>query len=140
MPRVIPAVIAGIVIAVLSVVLFDWISHTVYPPPPGLENLGAEGLRAHIANAPLVALLLVLAGPIVGAFDGTFVACLIDRGKPSTYAMVVAAVMLAGTAMNLYMIEHPMWFAIAAIVGIPLAALLASQLASATLLPRKEDS
>jgi len=122
--------LAGIATAVVTVMLMEWLSHAIYPPPAGLEITDTDAWNAHLAGAPLVALLLVLAGYIFATFDGVFVACLIGRMQPFVYALIIGVLMLAGTASNLIVLRHPTWFSIAAIGGIILSAWLAAKVAS----------
>ena len=122
--------VAGIATAVLTVMLMDWLSHTVYPFPDGLEVTDSGAMSAHIAAAPIAALLLVLAGNLIATFDGTFVACLIGRAPRYIYALLITVLMLAGTASNLIIIPHPTWFSVSAVVGIIASAWLAMKVAS----------
>ncbi len=130
--------LAGIAVAVLTVMLFEWIGHTIYPLPPGLEITDTEALNAHLAAAPIIALLLVLAGNLIATFDGTFVACLIGRTKPHIYALLIGVLMLAATTSNLIMFRHPTWFSVSAVVGIIVSAWLAMKFATAILANRPD--
>lgn len=125
--------LAGIAVAVLTVMLMEWISHSIYPLPADLEITHTEALNAYLAAAPITALLLVLAGYLIATFDGTFVACLIGRTKPHIYALFIGVLMLAGTGSNLIMFRHPTWFSVSAVVGIIASAWLATKLARAVL-------
>ncbi len=122
--------LAGIATAVLTVMLMEWLSHTIYPLPAGLDVTDTEALSTYIAAAPLAALLLVLFGYLIVTFDGTFVACLIGRAPPYIYALLIAVLMLAGTASNLIIIPHPTWFSASAVVGIIASAWLAKKVAT----------
>lgn len=114
--------IVGIAVAVLTVMLFNWISHTVYPVPADLDVTSTAALADHMASVPPGALILIVAGYFVATFDGTFIAGWIGRSKPFIFALVVGVLMLVATISNLIMIPHPMWFNIAAIASIILAA------------------
>lgn len=118
--------IVGITVAVLTVMLFEWISHSVFPVPPDLEVRDTAAMSEYIASVPLAALLLVLAGYFVATFDGTFIACWIGRAKPFIFALVVGVLMLVATISTLIMIPHPMWFNIASVAGIIIAAWMAT--------------
>ena len=101
MLRKVLGALAGIATAVLTVMLMQWLSHIIYPLPDGLEVTNSGAMSAHIAAAPVAALLLVLAGYLIATFDGTFVACLIGRAPPYIYALLIGVLMLAGTASDL---------------------------------------
>ena len=51
-------------------------------------------------------------------------ACRVGTAKPQIFAMIVGGLMLAGTAFNLAVIPHPLWFTITGIVAIIVAAWL----------------
>ncbi|MDH3748827.1 MAG: hypothetical protein OER97_11530 [Gammaproteobacteria bacterium] len=121
--------IVGIAVAVLTVILFEWISHTIFPVPPELDTQDSAEMSAYMASAPLGALLLVLAGYLVATFDGTFVACWIGRAKPHVYALLIGVLMLVATVSTLIMIPHPLWFSAAAFIGIIIAAWAAFRVA-----------
>ena len=134
MLRKVLGALAGIATAVLTVMLMQWLSHIIYPLPDGLEVTNSGAMSAHIAAAPVAALLLVLAGYLIATFDGTFVACLIGRAPPYIYALLIGVLMLAGTASDLIMIPHPTWFSIAAVAGIIASAWLAMKVATVTVM------
>lgn len=122
MLRVILGAISGIAVAVLTVVLFNWVSHTVYPPPPDIDISDTAAIAEMMANAPLAALLIIVIGYVVATFDGVFLAAWIAGSKPYIYALLVGVLMLAAVISNLILIPHPLWFSITSIVGIIAAA------------------
>lgn len=139
MLRSVLGALAGIATAIVTVIFMEWVSHTIYPPPAGIEIMDTDALNAHLATAPVGALAIVLAGYLMATFDGVFVACLIGRIQPFIYALIIGVLMLAGTASNLLMLRHPTWFSVSAILGIILSAWLASQFAAKGL-PKRSDA
>ena len=127
--RSILGLIAGLAVAIVTVMLFQWISHTVWPPPEGLNTKDSAALAEHLKVAPLGSLILVVAGYIVGTFDGVFLGCFIGSAKRYIYAVVIGGLVLIGTISTLIMIPHPIWFAASSLVGIPVAAWLATVVA-----------
>ena len=125
MLRNIAGAIIGIAVAVLTVMFVDWISHSLFPFPDGLEITDTEALNAHLGSLPLTAFLLVLAGNLIATFDGVLAACLIGQIKPFFYALLIGMLMIAATASNLLMFRHPNWYAAAVLIGIVLSAWLA---------------
>ena len=125
MLRNIAGAIIGIAVAVLTVMFVEWIGHSLFPFPDGLEITDTEALNAHIGSLPLTAFLLVLAGNLIATFDGVITACLIGRIKPFFYALLIGMLMIAATASNLLMFRHPNWYAAAVLIGIVLSAWLA---------------
>jgi hypothetical protein len=122
MGRNIMAGIVGVIIAMLSVWLVQKIGHAVYPPPADLE-----AMRVYVESLPIGALLFVIASYFIGTAVGTCAACAIGTMLPRVFAMLVSCVMLVGTAMNVAMIPHPVWFIVLAVVAIVIAAWLGTR-------------
>lgn len=129
MLRDVIAAVAGIIVAIATVMLLEYVGHAVYPPPADLDIKDTQAMIDYVATLPPGALLFVLAAYVIGTFDGVFVAVWIGRTKPFAFALVIGVLMLVATITNLIMIPHPMWFSIAAVVGIVAAAWLATLVA-----------
>ncbi len=123
--------LAGIAVAVFTVILMEWISHSVYPPPAGIDLNDTDTHNAFLAAAPARALLLVLAGYLFATFNGVMVACLIGRTRRLAYTLIIGVLMLAATSSELIMYQHPAWFSVSAIAGIVASAWLALKIARA---------
>jgi len=127
--RTILGVLAGLVVAWLVMSLCEFGSLALHRPPPGLDLRDPEALALHIASAPLSAMLLVLAGWVLGAFLGGWVAARIARHRLAA-ALVIGALVVLGVIANNLMIPHPLWMTITGIaLPIPAAWLAASRLA-----------
>ena len=70
---------------------------------------------------PAMALVLVLAGWVVGALDGGIVAWLVARRR--TPVVVVGTLVMLGALAMVLMVPHPMWMSIAGVL-LPLPAAL----------------
>jgi len=125
--RIIGAII-GIAVAVATVMLMEWLSHSIHPLPAGIDVNDSTAMNAYLNSVPLAAMLLVLAGYLIGTFDGTLVACLIGREQPMINALLIGVLMLAGTVTSLLMFKHPTWFSIASVAGIIVSAWLGAKL------------
>ena len=123
------AIIAGIVIAFLTVMLVDMLNHTIYPPPAGLDFSNPEAIRPYLDTLPIVAFLLIMASSVVAAFVGTLVASYAGTIRPQNCAIIVGGMVFAATVANFIAIPHPMWLAIATLLGVVVSAWLAMQLA-----------
>lgn len=132
MGRNIAAGIAGVVVAFLLVLVVEKIGHAVYPPPADLNFADPDAMRAYIETLPIGALLFVAAAWFVGTTCGTCAACAIGTAKPVYFAAVVGGLMLVATAINLYMIPHPLWFSAVGIAGIVVGAWLGTMCTRAT--------
>ena len=121
MLRSILAVFAGLVVAWITVSLFEFASMHAFPPPPGVDVRDPQQLAALVAQMPVGALGLVLAGWVVGALDGGLVATLISKRRVP--AIVVGVLVMLGAFLMVAMVPHPMWMSIAGVL-LPLPAAL----------------
>ena len=135
MGRTILGILAGLVAAWLVMTLCEFASVLLHRPPAGVDLRDPQALAAHIAAAPLSAMLVVLVGWTLGAFVGGWIAARIARHRLAA-ALVIGVLVVLGVAANSLMIPHPLWMTIAGIaLPIP-AAWLAASLASPKAQPR----
>jgi hypothetical protein len=123
------AVIAGMVVAVTVVSIFDRGAGLLHPVPAGFDVTDMAQVNAHASSAPTGALLLVLTGWILGPFAGGLVASRIAIHSRRLYAWVILALLLSATIANLIAIPHPAWMVAAALLGVPWAGWMAARLA-----------
>lgn len=122
--RLILGILAGLVVAWLSIALCEFASVFLHRPPPGVDLRDPRALAAHIDAAPVQAMLLVVIGWSLAAFLGGWVAARIARRRVA--ALVVGAFVVLGVIANNMMIPHPQWMTITGVVlPIPLAWLAA---------------
>lgn len=126
MLRDVVGAVVGIAVAMATVWLLEMAGHYVYPPPAELDVRNTEAMMDYVASLPIGALLFVLLAYVIGTFDGVFIGAWIGRAKPVVFALVVSVLMLVATITNLIMIPHPLWFSIASVAGIIVAAWLAT--------------
>lgn len=129
MLRSILALLAGLVAAWLTITLFEFASMHTFPPPPGIDVHDPAQLAGLIAQMPVGALGLVLAGWVVGALDAGLVAGMIARRRWP--AIVVGALVALGVAFVVLMVPHPAWMSIAGVLLPIPAALVGARLAGA---------
>lgn len=128
MLRSILAVLAGILVMGVTVAAVQWLGHSIYPPPPGIDPTQPDAMIALIAQMPAMALGMVLVAYAFGTFLGAFTATTISRAHKRGVAITVGVVMLALVALNFSAIPHPTWMVVAGL-AIPLPfALLAWRL------------
>jgi hypothetical protein len=116
------AVLAGLVAAWITVSLFEFASMHAFPPPSGVDVRDPAQLAQLVAQMPIGALGLVLAGWVMGALDGGFVARLIARRTMP--AAIVGTFVALGALLMVTMVPHPMWMSLAGVL-LPLPAALA---------------
>ena len=125
MVRTILGVLAGLVVAWLTISLCDFASLLLHRPPPGLDLRDPQVLVAHIAAAPPSVMLIALGGWMLAAFLGAWVAARIARHRRVAALLIGAMVVLIVVAKNL-MISYPLWMVIAGVLlPLPLAWLAA---------------
>lgn len=125
MGRTILGILAGLVVAWLAMTACEFASLFLHRPPAGLDLRDPQALAAHIAAAPLSAMLVVVVGWALAAFAGAWVAARIARHR-LVAALVIGVLVLAGVIANNAMIPHPLWMTLAGIaLPLPLAWLAA---------------
>ena len=105
--RMAVGIVAGIVVAFLCVFAVEWIGHSLYPPPAGLDiNDPADQARlmeAMPAAAKAMVLLAWFAGALAGAWTANRIA---GRGIAG---WAVALLAVAAAIATMLMIPHPAW-------------------------------
>ena len=124
--RNIIAVIAGIVVAGMTVATVEGLGHWLVPLPADLDTSDVEQLRAYAQDAPMSAMLMVIIAWTLGTFTGGVAAAWLGDRRPWLFAGSVALVVAMGAAANLIMLPHPTWFGIAGLAGIVIATVVAS--------------
>lgn len=128
------AVVAGVAVALAVVSLGDFLASRTWSPPPGSDLSTAGGLRVAMATIPTRTLIVLLLGWATAAAAGAFVATRLAPGRSQTPSLVVTALVLGATMVNLVSIPHPAWVWAGAIVLVPVAGWLAGR-AAATNIP-----
>jgi hypothetical protein len=130
--RSIGAVLAGFVVASIVMMIIETINGQVLYPELGKAAEGVtdrERLRALLATAPVGALLVVIAGWILGGVAGGWTAVRLSARRTATHGLVVGALLtLAGVANNL-MLPPPLWFWIVSLAVLLPAAYFGARLA-----------
>jgi hypothetical protein len=118
------ASILGIAVSFIIVFLVEMISMNLFPIRMKIDPKNIEALRSMINNIPLPALITIIIGHGLGMFLGTFAANKVQP-KSLTPMLMIFLLMLIATISNLAMIPHPIWFMIADVGIVILAALSA---------------
>ena len=118
------AVIAGLLVMLIVVAAIQWLGHSVYPPPEGLDFRDKDAVAAAMANAPAGAFAFVLASYAIGTFLAAGTATTISLRHKRGVAIVIGVVMLGLAAINLFALPHPTWMVVAALLVPVPAALL----------------
>jgi len=126
MGRTLLGAVAGLISAVVTIMLIEFAGHQVFPPPPGLDPMVTEDMARIMQSLPPGAAVFIVVAWVIGAFDGGFVAALIARnGHPRAAAVVPALMVMAGVVgMIVKMPGHPLWMAVVGLL-LPIPAALA---------------
>jgi hypothetical protein len=129
MLRSILAVLIGILVMGIMVAAVQWLGHSIFPPPAGIDRSDHDAMIALIATMPVMALAFVLFAYAAGTFLGAYTATTISLAHKRGVALAIGLVMLALVALQFSTIPHPVWMVVVGLL-IPLpAALLAWRLA-----------
>ena len=129
--RTVGAIVAGIVTAYVLIIVAEVMTSRLYPMPAGLTPANDDAMRSWIQQLPAGAFALVLCGWALGAFAGGFVSAKIEHRPSAEHAIIVGALLLCASVLNMVRIPHPLWMWIGAFVLIVPAAYMGARLASA---------
>jgi hypothetical protein len=130
--RSIAAVLAGFVVASIVMMIVETMNGRVLYPDLAKAADGVtdrEQLRALLATAPIGALLVVIAGWILGGIAGGWTATRLSARRTGAHGLVVGALLTLGGVANNLMIPPPLWFWIASLAVLMPAAYLGARLA-----------
>lgn len=113
--RRIGGVIVGIVAWIVIVQVGELVVHKLYPPPPGYNMRNMEEAKRYVATLPTPAMVVVLAGQLLGTVVGAFAAAKIGRSRLPAY--VVGALLLVAGVVSTFFIPQPLWFVVLELAG-----------------------
>lgn len=125
--RRILGVIAGVVVGGLIVFCVELVGHSLFPPPAGMDLSNPDDMKQLISTLPTGALVMVLAGWLLGSLAGAWTADNIARNPIAGW--IVAGIFILLTAYNFSVIPHPTWMMAAGILIPLLSAWIAGRLA-----------
>ena len=117
MGRSIIAVLAGLVIAMISITVVQMLGHQLYDSPAGLDLNDKAAIAAYMEKMPIGAMLMVLLAYVAGAFLGGLLAARLAPRKPILHAMIIGTLLFFAGIANFVMLPHPIWFFVACVVS-----------------------
>jgi len=104
MPRILLALLAGTVAAMVAVVVLETAGHAWLgsAPDPALPGFGPHA----------VLLLAVVFAHAAGTLLGAWTTTRLTPGRPRWTGWIVALIVLSGAVANLMDVSHPYWFAV----------------------------
>jgi hypothetical protein len=119
-------IIIGSIVAGSAVIyLAESLGHKLYPLPEGIDVYDSVAMKEYIFNMPLTGFLILLVGYELGGFCAGFFAALLSSPSCRTKnALIAGGLLTVGSAINLILIPHPVWFnVISLMVFIPFSLL-----------------
>ena len=129
MGRIVLGLLAGLVVAGLTIFVIEALGHAVYPPPPGIDPRNPESLRSIIATLPAGAFAFVLLAWLLGSVAGAWTAVRMVGRRWLWPGLAVGAIVLAGVVYNMMALPHPTWMLPVALLGVPAATWIGAALA-----------
>ena len=126
MIRNILGIVVGLVVAVLAVMAVQALGHALYPYPADIDLNDPEQIARIFPTIPLPAKLFVVAAWFGGALAGAAVAKAI-AGRDWA-AWTIAVLIAIGAVTNIFVIPHPVWMQLSAVVAPLLGGLIANHL------------
>jgi len=134
--RSISAVLLGFIAGFLIFFAIEYASIRIYPLPAGADFLDEASLIAARTSRPIGAMIIVLAGWVLGTSTASFVATKFAQDMKSLYGLLLGLVFLAEGITKMREVPRPLWFWI---VGVPLL-VIAPLLGTSAALPRRETT
>lgn len=128
------AALAGAFTGLVVMIASQILSAQIHPLPAGVDPKDKAAMGEFIGQAPLSALLIVLAGYFVGVTAAAWVAGRVSYRGHARQAIMVGGLFFVASLMNLNSFPHPAWFWAA-----NLAAVVAATWLGIKLLPARQE-
>lgn len=119
MLRSILAIIVGVSAGFVTVIAGDYLVHFIQPPAADMKPGDSAAFAAYIDSIPFYVLLVMQIVWLVSAFLGGFAASAVDKSNWRRSAMITGLLLFGAAAVNMTMIDHPMWMWVVSIVFYP---------------------
>jgi len=134
--RSITAIVLGFIAGFLIFFAVEYASIRIYPLPAGSEFLDSASLIAARTSRPVGAMIIVLAGWVMGTSIASFVSTKLAQDMKSLYGLILGLVFVAEGILKMREVPRPLWFWIA---GVPLLVIAPFVGTIAALPPRAEN-
>lgn len=116
MLRKILATIAGIITAMLVILLVETAGHYLYPLPVDFMNLPHAAQEQIFKSQPDAAFAVILSGWIMASLACGFVNGAISRKRQMSGSFLAGLLLTTAGIVNVFTIWHPMWMIVSAFV------------------------
>ena len=114
---------AGLAIALVTIILVEFIGNQLFPPPRGYDMSQGSAV-----SLPVETLVWPVVGWLLGALGGSWAAVWLSAQRWTGWA--IAALVLAATIFNFALVTHPLWMMAAGAVAPLLGGWAGQQLAA----------
>tara|TARA_E500000331_G_C17272751_1_gene720067 strand:+ start:5179 stop:5571 length:393 start_codon:yes stop_codon:yes gene_type:complete len=119
MVRNILAVLAGIIVGNLAIMGLHYLGMYFYPLPEGTNMDDMNAIAEYVKIASLGSLLMVMIAHIGGTFIAGIAAAMLSKKMYVSY--IIGGFFTIMGIWNLYLLPHPIWFNLEAILYLPAA-------------------
>lgn len=110
------AVLLGLVVALATMLLLEYLGMSLFPLPPGIDLDNENDLARLVASATMGKKLWVLAGWVLAAFIGGWVAARVSRRHRTGAALAVGVLIVCGVGLNALLLPHPAWMTVVGVL------------------------
>ena len=133
--RSIGSVVAGLVVAFISIVAAEVFSSIYHPWPAGVDTSDFEVVKAHVARYPTWVLAGGAAIWAAAPLSGAWLATRLGTARHAAHGIIVGAILLALAGLNMAMLPYPLWFPVVILLTFPLGTILGIRLAKSPAVP-----
>ena len=113
------AVIVGLLVGNIAIMGLHYLGMVFYPLPEETDMNDMKAIAEYMNIAPLGSLLFVMLAHIGGTFMAGISTALVSKSIIPIY--IIGSFFTLAAIYNLYMLPHPLWFNIEAILYFPAA-------------------
>jgi hypothetical protein len=112
--RSVLALFLGLFVGIFLTIAVEIAGQVIYPID--IDHHDPEAAKEVLADAPVVALLFVLAAWTIGAAGGASTAALLAPKAPVIHGLVIGGLFMLVAIHMLTSFEHPLWFQVVGIL------------------------
>lgn len=110
------SIIAGCLTGIIIVMIGDAFTHYLNPLPEGLDYTNKEIMIEIMSYVPTGTLIIMLAFWLISSFFGGFVSAKINPQSWKFSAIITSSILLGAASLNMFMLPHPLWMVISAVI------------------------
>lgn len=116
MKRNIISVVVGLAVAIITFLIAETCTSSLYPAPTNLDYKDNIALKAFYENQPLSMWLLVLAGWIIGSLLCGLLIKVISKNENKKLPIIAGIILTLSAVANFFSFPHPTWFIVVGLI------------------------